>query len=146
MTNDRGTSRRRVLIVDDDRDVARGAGLRLRAAGYDVAVAHNGPDALQAVEREPPDAIVLDMRMPGMDGLTVLSRLRAKPATRDTPVVVLSASVVDKATVCSPDLAARFFLEKPHTPTQLLAAVASAVAEEWTAERNQPPANADARR
>ena len=101
-----------VLIVDDERAIARAVEIRLRAQGYDVLLAHDGAEGLDVAERQQPDAIVLDVRMPVMDGMEVLARLATQKETKDIPVVIASASMVDRARAL--DMGARFFLEKPY--------------------------------
>ena len=71
-----------VLLGDDDQEVARAVKLRLRKSGYAVTVAYNGEAGLQAALESPPDAIILDMRMPLMDGLTMLTEMRREERMR----------------------------------------------------------------
>ncbi len=111
----------RVLIVDDDREIIRGLMYRLKAKGYDVTTAHGGEDGLTTATVDPPDAIVLDIRMPDIDGLTVLSRLRESEATRSVPVIMCSASLVDQKDAL--DRGASFFVQKPFDAQTLLAAL-----------------------
>lgn len=85
-----------ILVVDDEEDIVCGLTLRLHAAGYQTIKANNGTDALNCVGQTRPDAILLDVRMPGMDGLTMLKRLQACDSTRELPVVMLSASLCDQ--------------------------------------------------
>lgn len=120
-------SKRRILLVDDDRDIVRGVSIRLRAAGYDISVAHDGQAGLKAALANVPDAIVLDMRMPIMDGFTVLCKLREHAETAAVPVVVLSASVVEKGKAKALDVGASYFLEKPYDAPQLIEAVEAAI-------------------
>jgi CheY-like chemotaxis protein len=87
----RGGTDGTILIVDDDpalRDVLSNS---LAEDGWRVATAENGEAALAAVERDPPAAMVLDLMMPHVDGFEVLQRLRGRPATRDLPVIVVTA-------------------------------------------------------
>jgi len=118
----------RILLVDDDRDVARAASIRLQAAGYDVLVAHDGKEGLATAVEEHPDAIVLDLRMPVMDGHTVLRKLHERRDTDSIPVVVLSASMIEQSKARALDYGARYFLEKPYEPRRLLEVVQAAVA------------------
>jgi len=118
---------RRILLVDDDQDIRLGASLRLQAAGYQPITACNGEEAVMSAVECHPDAIVLDIRMPRMDGLTALSRLRQCDDTKCIPVVMLSASVSDRQ--ASLDAGARFFVDKPYQGKTLLAAVEAAIAE-----------------
>lgn len=85
---------RRVLIVDDDdaiREVAQ-ASLEM-VAGWHVAVASSGMEGLEMATTDPPDAIILDVMMPLMDGPTTFARLQDDPRTREVPVVLLTAKV-----------------------------------------------------
>lgn len=118
---------KRILLVDDDRDILRGTSLRLRAAGYETIVAEDGAEGLVNAVKHIPDAIVLDVRMPHMDGLTALSKLRQSGATRHIPIIMLSASLVDQGPAL--DAGARFFLTKPYQGQSLLDAVAAVVSE-----------------
>lgn len=114
-------SRRSLLLVDDDPDIVRGAKMRLTAAGYDVTGAVNGSECVSIACRDNPDAILLDVRMPGQDGLETLSQLQSDASTRDIPVVMLSGSVADEKSAL--DRGAKFFLRKPFCGALLLSAI-----------------------
>ena len=116
--------RRRVLVIDDDREIVQGLCKRLAFAGFDVRTAFDGVEGLEAARAEPPDAILLDIRMPRMDGLSVLRKLRLDDATRNTPVIMLSASLRDRQTAL--DEGARFFVQKPYESQAVLAALTAA--------------------
>ena len=113
-------SRRRILLVDDDRDIALGAGIRLRASGYEVTTANDGEEGFACAIADPPDAIVLDIRMPKRDGLTMLADLKRDGRTREIPVIVLSANGIDENRTRAAELGARFFLGKPYEPKRLI--------------------------
>jgi PAS domain S-box-containing protein len=81
---------RRVLVVDDNRDAAESLGMLLRLLGSDVKVAHGGQAALDVVEAYRPAVVLLDIGMPEMDGYEVARRMRAKPTTRDVPLIALT--------------------------------------------------------
>lgn len=81
----------KVLIVDDEPDIANLSKVRLTHEGFEVDVAHSGFEALDKVAAEPPDVIVLDVMMPGMDGWEVAARLRDDESTRDIPILMLTA-------------------------------------------------------
>lgn len=112
---------RRVLLVDDDRRILQAVGIRLRAVGYEALMATDGPTGIEAAAVHQPDAIVLDVRMPRMTGLEVLAELRKSDATRDIPVVMLSASLVDQNEAIA--RGARYFLQKPYDAKMLVTAL-----------------------
>jgi two-component system response regulator MprA len=110
-----------VLLVDDDRPVARMLARTLDAEGYLTLTAGDGGQALAAIEREHPDAIVLDVVMPGLDGLAVARRLRAQGDA--TPILMLTArdSVADR--VAGLEAGADDYLVKPFASEELVARV-----------------------
>lgn len=126
------THHRKVLLVDDDREILHGASLRLRAAGYETLTAHDGRQGVASAVKNAPDAILLDVRMPGQDGFAALDELRQLEPTKKIPIVVLSASVADQQRAL--EAGARFFLPKPYRGETLLAAVHKAVEEALTPE------------
>jgi len=111
----------KVLIVDDDGPVRRTLARTLGAEGYETELAPDGGGALAAIERDPPDAVVLDAIMPGMDGLAVARRLRAKGVA--VPILMLTArdGIADR--VAGLDAGADDYLVKPFASEELLARV-----------------------
>jgi DNA-binding response OmpR family regulator len=88
-----------VLIVDDERDTLESFAQLLRVEGHTVFTADNAEDGLREAESHPPDAVILDLRMPFMDGLAFLRRLRAREARRETPVVIVTGDYFVEARV-----------------------------------------------
>ena len=129
-----------ILIVDDNEDIVRATSLRLRAAGFQSLSASDGNEGLAAAIKHRPHAIVLDVRMPNKDGLTMLAELRSRDETETIPVVVLSASVADQKAAL--DAGASFFVKKPYEGVQLVRAVVMAMAH----RRNAHEAKANFRR
>lgn len=112
---------RTVLIVDDDQAITQGARLRLEAAGYRTLVATDGDDGLKQTLEHLPNAVLLDVRMPKVDGLTALKAMREDPRTSSIPVIMLSASLRDKQQAL--EAGAQYFLNKPYRGHQMLAAL-----------------------
>jgi DNA-binding response OmpR family regulator len=114
-----------VLLVDDDEEILCAACLRLRAAGFRTLTAGDGEAGIAEAVANRPNAILLDVRLPRRDGLSVLSELKRRPETKDIPVVMLSASVVDQEAAL--DAGARFFLRKPYRGEMLVQAIRTAL-------------------
>jgi two-component system, OmpR family, response regulator MprA len=110
-----------LLLVDDDAPIRRMLERTLTAEGYDVVAAADGGSALAAVERNVPDAIVLDVTMPGMDGLSVTRRLRAKGLR--VPILLLTARDAVHERVAGLDAGADDYLVKPFDVDELSARV-----------------------
>lgn len=126
MTAKSGKRRRRVLVVDDHEMLRTGLTMALSAAGYSVESAADGRAALAAVSETRPDLVVLDLRMPVMDGYATLARLQADPATADIPVVIATAA--DDARTDTLAAGACAFVTKPIDARQLLREVSLALA------------------
>ena len=82
---------RRVLVVDDDPRLLHIVAMYLGIEGYDVALASDGEKALEEIDRQAPDLIILDIMMPGIDGIETCRRIRANAATKEVPVLMFSA-------------------------------------------------------
>ena len=108
----------RVLVVDDDRPLARALAINLKAHGYDVTVAHDGRTALTEVSRAHPAVVVLDLGLPDIDGIEVLAGIRGWSAT---PVIVLSARSTSAEKVEALDAGADDYVTKPFQIDELLA-------------------------
>jgi DNA-binding response OmpR family regulator len=109
----------RVLVVEDERKILRGLERGLRAEGYEVVTADNGDDGLRQARAQPFDCIVLDLLLPGRDGLEVLSELRRTGVA--TPVLILTARDAVEDRVTGLDSGADDYLVKPFALAELLA-------------------------
>ena len=106
-------NRRTVLVVEDDPPLRRMIGMFLRAAGYRVCAAEDGPSGLALTRDERPDLVLLDLMMPGLDGWEVLRRIKGDARTAAIPVLVLTASVDPPLTERALRLGATRVLAKP---------------------------------
>jgi len=111
---------KKILAVDDERHIVRLIQVNLERAGYQVATAFDGPEALKKVESDRPDLIVLDVMMPKMDGFEVLKRLRANLETREIPVVMLTAKAQDADVFRGWASGVSAYLTKPFNPLELI--------------------------
>jgi len=110
-----------ILVVEDEAPVARGIQFALQQEGYEVAVAHTGTEGLAVATSQAPDLIVLDVRLPEMDGLEVLRRLRA--AGSKAPVLMLTARDDELDKVVGLELGADDYLTKPYSLRELLSRI-----------------------
>lgn len=127
------TMKRRILVVDDDERIAASVRRALAYEGYDVDVAHDGPGAIAAVRDTPPDLVVLDVMLPGIDGVEVCRRLRA--AGDDVAVLMLTAKTSVPDRVQGLDAGADDYLVKPFAYDELLARVRTLLRRQQREER-----------
>lgn len=118
-----------MLVVDDDPQVLGLLRLNFEMEGYEVSCANDGTEALEAVSREVPDLVVCDVMMPGIDGLEVVRRLRADPATAHLPVVVLSAKAMRSDLRAGIEAGADEYVTKPFDPVELIDVVSRLLAK-----------------
>jgi CheY-like chemotaxis protein len=118
----------RILIIDDEDDIREVAALSLETiAGWDVVTANSGTQGLARAIEQQPDAILLDVMMPGMDGPTTFRELRKNPATARIPVVLLTAKVQTNDQKRFADLGVEPVLLKPFDPLTLATQIADAL-------------------
>lgn len=110
----------RVLVVEDEPDIAALIAYQLTREGFRVATSGDGREALDAVERDVPDLIVLDRMLPGMSGDDVLRRLREEAATATVPVLLLTAKREQEDRIEGLELGADDYLTKPFSPRELV--------------------------
>ncbi len=113
----------KILIADDEVFMLRLLEMTLKKGGYEVISCRDGNEALAAALAAPPNLIVLDVLMPGLDGLGALKQLKENPATKKIPVIVLSGKGHALTRVEAERAGAVLFLSKPFSPNQLLGEV-----------------------
>jgi two-component system, OmpR family, alkaline phosphatase synthesis response regulator PhoP len=113
----------RILIVEDDPDIGELVGRYLRKAGYETELVANGRAALARVRAAPPAAIVLDLMLPGMDGIEICRRLRSDRRTEAIPIIMLTARAEESERIVGLELGADDYLAKPFSPGELVARV-----------------------
>jgi DNA-binding response OmpR family regulator len=114
-----------VLIVEDDPDIAEGVRFNLERAGLEARVALTGEQGLAAAldAKNPPALVILDLMLPGMSGTELCRRLRREPATRRTPIIMLTARTAEADRVAGLDLGADDYITKPFSVKELMARV-----------------------
>ncbi|MGB7265898.1 MAG: response regulator [Terracidiphilus sp.] len=119
---------RKILIIDDEDDIREVAALSLQTiAGWDVIVASSGAQGVARAAEQRPDAILLDVMMPGMDGPSTFRELRKNPATAGIPVLLLTAKVQGSDQRRFADLGVEAILFKPFDPLTLSTQISSAL-------------------
>jgi len=109
-----------IMIVDDDANIRAALKYRFEKENFTVRLAKNGVDALVQIGREPPDLVILDLMMPEMNGLKLLSHLRENPQTVSTPVIVLTALGRTPFYEKTRELGAAGLVTKPFSPRHLV--------------------------
>jgi two-component system phosphate regulon response regulator PhoB len=117
----------RILVVDDERDILELISFNLEKEGFAVEKVRSGEEALTSARTEPPAAIVLDLMLPGVDGLSVCKRLKADENTRAVPIIMLTAKSEDSDVVAGLEIGADDYVTKPFSPRVLLARLRAAL-------------------
>jgi DNA-binding response OmpR family regulator len=115
----------RVLVVEDSQDIADLIRHFLERSGHTVTRLASGSDGLRQARASPPDLIVLDLMLPGLDGLHVCQALRAEPATASIPIIMLTARGEEADRVRGLELGADDYVTKPFSPKELVARVSA---------------------
>jgi DNA-binding response OmpR family regulator len=127
--------RRMILVVEDDRDQASALAYRLENQGYETNVVYSGKQALEAVQEKRPHLIVLDIRLPDINGLQVCEQISDSAEMCDVPVIILSGMERPDIIRCSRSAGCRYFVRKPYDPNALLTLIEHSINEvdncEW---------------
>jgi two-component system KDP operon response regulator KdpE len=128
---------KKILIIDDDKGLLRGLNVRLRATGYNTALATDAVSAISVARKEEPDVIILDIGLPCGDGFTVMQRLMSLASTSATPIIVITGRDPSTTKERALQAGAVAFLQKPFDNDELLAAIQKALGE--PSEGKLPP-------
>ncbi len=112
-----------ILLVEDDPNLRDTLAYRLRHEGYQVVTAADGPHAVEAARKARPDLIVLDLMLPGMDGLEVCKQVRAMPETQSAPIIMLTARAEESDKILGLELGADDYVTKPFSWPELRARI-----------------------
>ncbi|MFQ3619764.1 MAG: response regulator transcription factor [Spirochaetales bacterium] len=120
-------SKKQILVVDDEPDILELVRFNLEKEGFLVKTVENGEDALKWAHRTVPDCIILDLMLPGLDGLEVCRRLKQSEMLRNIPVIMLTAKAEETDMVIGLELGADDYITKPFSPKVLVARVRAAL-------------------
>ncbi len=125
-----------ILVVDDDPKIVRLVRGYLEQAGFQVTVAHDGNEALHALRILHPALVVLDIMLPGQDGLAITQHVRSDPALQDVAILLLTARVEDVDRIVGLEVGADDYVTKPFNPREVVARVKAILRR--TPERGAP--------
>ena len=111
---------KKILIVDDELDILEVLAFRLKKAGYEISTAVDGQKALDRIKKEVPDLLLLDLRLPGMDGYEVCKHLKATDKWKNIPIIMITASSIMKVEKAVRKFNVEGFLIKPFNYEELL--------------------------
>jgi two-component system alkaline phosphatase synthesis response regulator PhoP len=130
-------AKEKILVVDDEEDILELLRFNLSREGYQVSCALTAEKALSLVQSEAPDLIVLDLMLPGIDGLEVARQLKNDPATKNIPIVMLTAKGEEADIVTGLELGADDYITKPFSPRILLARVRAVLRRKTTVSQEK---------
>jgi len=134
----------KIMVVDDDEIVARTIERTLRAGGFQVVVVHSGVDALRSARRNPPDLMVLDVLMPGLDGYEVCRQVRSDPLLNNLPVLFLTAKGKEEDRIVGLQAGGDDYLGKPFNLDELYLRVRAILRRTQREEEVSPPSQLEA--
>lgn len=132
-------AKKNIFVVEDEEDILDLIRHHLAKEGYAVATATNGLEAVKAITRKPPDLVLLDLMLPGLDGLEVCRQLKRDPKTAEIPVLMVTAKDEESDVVAGLELGADDYIVKPFRMKELVARVRTALRR-----KRQPPPDAEA--
>jgi DNA-binding response OmpR family regulator len=121
------SAKRKILVVDDEKDIVDLVAYNLGRNGYEPLMAYNGNQALDIAHKSSPDLIILDLMLPGLDGMEVARRLKAEAQTANIPIVMLTAKGEETDVVVGLTIGADDYVTKPFSTRELIARIRSAV-------------------
>lgn len=112
-----------ILIVEDEKDIVKMLDYNLKKEGFKTLSVHDGEDALDLASKDKPDLIILDLMLPGMDGLEVCKTLKKENRTASIPVIMLTAKSQESDKIVGLELGADDYMTKPFSPRELIARI-----------------------
>ena len=113
-------ARERIVLIEDEPDIAEVLQYNLGKEGFEVEVAHRGDSGLEAIRRDPPDLVLLDLMLPGVDGLELTRMLKRDAATSRLPIVMLTARGEEVDRIVGLELGADDYISKPFSPREVV--------------------------
>src|ERR1035437_4490088 len=127
----------KILLVDDEQDILEFLSYNLKKEGYTVFTANNGKEALTVAKKENPDLIILDVMMPGMDGIETCRVLREIPGLKNSMIAFLTARNEDYSQIAGFDVGADDYINKPIKPRVLISRIKALLRRSGSSESKQ---------
>lgn len=115
--------RSKIVVIEDEPDIVEVMCYNLQREGYQVSSTTRGDEGLELVRNQSPSLVILDLMLPGMDGLSVCQQIKSDPLTRSTPIIIVSAKGEESDVVIGLGLGADDYIAKPFSPREMLARV-----------------------
>ncbi len=131
-------SKKTIMVVDDNPDIVTIVKTRLEVKGYGVQFAYSGQEVFNLLGELKPDLIILDIMMPEMDGLEVLTRLKGDAGTASIPVILLTAKVQHDDVLGGYKMGADYYIKKPFTITQLMTGINGLLSKDQAQSAGSP--------
>ena len=116
-------NRNKIAVIEDEPDIVEVVSYNLKREGFTVVAADRGDEGLNLVRNQAPNLVLLDLMLPGLDGLSVCRQMKSDPLTRNIPVIIVSAKGEESDGVIGLELGADDYLTKPFSPRELIARV-----------------------
>lgn len=117
------TQKKNILLIEDEKDIATLIKLQSDISGYKLHVEHDGINGLRAVEQQKPDLVIIDLMLPGMNGLDIIRKMKHNPELKNVPVIILSAKNEELDVVLGLELGADDYVSKPFSPKILFSRI-----------------------
>jgi two-component system phosphate regulon response regulator PhoB len=116
-------NRKKIVVIEDEPDIVEVVSYNLKREGYNVLSVERGDEGLNLVRNQSPDLVILDLMLPGMDGLSICQQMKSDPLVRDIPVIIISGKGEESDVVIGLELGADDYLTKPFRGRELVARV-----------------------
>ena len=133
-------ARESICVVEDDKDIAELVAFILKREGYGVTIISSGEEAIERITKKTPNLVLLDLMLPGVDGLEVCRRLKRDERTRIIPIVMLTAKSEDSDIIAGLEVGADDYITKPFSPRILIARVRAVLRRDAIREQGDTPA------
>jgi len=116
-------NRNKIVVIEDEPDIMEIVSYNLKREGYSVVGVDRGDEGLNVIRNQSPNLVILDLMLPGLDGLSICQQMKSDPIVRDIPIIIISAKGEESDIVIGLELGADDYLAKPFSPRELLARV-----------------------